>query len=103
MIDCPSTEFAPARVFNNCINRLPIDPPDGLCKLSLCRKLLNASTNCVTAAIVEKLSWLAAASLKMSLSNNNDAESNCPRPEISTMSTLLVAIVAGGLNKKETG
>ena len=43
-------------VFSICVNRLPSDPPSELCKLSLCRKPLNASTNnCVAATTVEKL------------------------------------------------
>jgi len=104
MIDFPSSEPAVVCVFSICMNRLPIDPPDELCRLSLCRKLLNASTkNCVAATTVAKLAWLVAAASDMPLSNINDAESNCPRPEISTISILLAVVVADGLNKKVTG
>ena len=101
MIDFPLSELAVVCEFSICVNRLLSDPPSELCKLSLCKKLLNASTkNCVAATTVEKLAWLVAAAFNIPVSNIDDAESNCPRPEIST---LLTAVVADGVYKKVTG
>ena len=101
-IDFPPLELVVC-VFSICVNRLPNDPPSELCKLSLCRKPLNASTNnCVAVTSVEKLASPAAAAFNIPVSNIEDAESSCPNPEILTISVLLALVVAEGSNKKVT-
>lgn len=46
MIDFPEL----AGVFSTCINWLPGDPAEAFCKLSVCKKLLRASTKICVAA-----------------------------------------------------
>jgi hypothetical protein len=103
MIDLLLPEFAVVCV-STCKNRLPSEPPKEFCMLSLCIKLFNASTkNCVAATTVEGVAWLVAAAFNIAVSNIKDADSNCPRPEMSTMSKLLVSVVADVLNTGATG
>ena len=104
MTDLLLPELAVVCASNIFINRLPSGPPDEFCTLSLCIKLLNASTkSCVAATTVGKLAWLASAAFNIPVSNIRDAESSCPRAEISTISILLVSIVADVLNKVALG
>ena len=81
--------FVPA--FSTCMNELFRAPPVVLCRLSLCRKLLNASTKYwVATATVAKSGGLVAETA----SNKVEAESSFPAAEMFTVS--VPEGVAGG-------